>query len=245
MRKYTEEFSEKIFIYTLSNPDTFEVRYVGISKNIKRRYKEHIKESKKGNNYKSCWIRSLNKMPIIDIIDECSIFDYTFWEKYYITLFKSWGFKLTNLTDGGEGANGYRFNQESKNKMSENRKGDKNGFYGKKHSEENKILMSYLKAEKYDGDKNPMYGKKHKDLSKIIMSQKKKNLYNGENNPRAKKLYQYTLEDKLIKIWNTAKECADFYFISRGNISAFAKHNTNKNNNISYKILNGYIFKFT
>ncbi len=40
-----------------------------------------------------------------------------------------------NLTDGGEGLDSNRFSNEARRKISESNKGDKNPFYGKRHSE--------------------------------------------------------------------------------------------------------------
>lgn len=69
-----------IYIYTLSDPISDEVRYIGITKNLKKRYREHIRESKLNNRHKSTWIRSLSELPKIDIIDTCCDKDYSFWK---------------------------------------------------------------------------------------------------------------------------------------------------------------------
>jgi hypothetical protein len=93
------------FIYTLSDPITNEIRYVGKTKNPSDRLKGHIKESYKKNTYKNNWVNGLitkNNTPIMEIIDEVEE-NWQFWESFYIYLFKSWGFNLTNMTDGGEG----------------------------------------------------------------------------------------------------------------------------------------------
>jgi hypothetical protein len=54
-------------------------------------------------------------------------------------------------------------------------------------------------------------------------------------------------EDKfyieLIKIWNTAKECFDFYGMSRGNLSSATKYNSDKDEKSPIKQFM-YIFKF-
>lgn len=38
---------------------------------------------------------------ILEIIDEVETSEYGFWEKYYISLYKSWGFNLMNKRSGG------------------------------------------------------------------------------------------------------------------------------------------------
>jgi group I intron endonuclease len=240
MRKYSEY---KVYIYTLSDIDD-EVRYVGKTNNIKRRYRQHIRESKNGNTYKCFWIRSMDKLPIVKIIHECNVDNCDYWEKHYISIYEKLNFKLTNLTEGGDGISWNKLKDEVKLRMSKNRIGEKNGFYGKHHSEESKLIMSKEKVNIYNGNKNPMYNKHHSKETRLIMSAKKNGKYEGINNPRAKKLYQYSLNNELIKVWNTAKECADIHGMSRGNLSNSAKHNTNKDNNLSYKIVYGYIFKF-
>lgn len=114
----------KIYIYTLSDPITNEVRYVGKTNNLKTRFYNHLKAKKK--SYLSSWIINLknkNLRPIIEVVDECELNDWNFFEKYWISQFKTWGFNLTNLTEGGEGTYGYSHTDISKEKMSNTRKG--------------------------------------------------------------------------------------------------------------------------
>jgi len=60
--------------------------------------------------------------------------------------------------------------------------GDKNPFYGKKHSEESKKKMGGA-ARDYSGSKNPFYGKKHKKESLDSMKEKLSSIFSGEKNP--------------------------------------------------------------
>jgi len=109
----------KIFIYTLEDSDG-NIRYVGKTNNIKRRIYNHKRESYKSNTYKNNWIKSLIKngdYPVISILDEVEYEDSAFFETYWISQFKAWGFSLTNLTDGGQGTNGYKWNDDQKQKM--------------------------------------------------------------------------------------------------------------------------------
>jgi hypothetical protein len=90
---------------------------------------------------------------------------------------------LHNKTNGGEGISGYVFSdeikahwsqirkgkiasEETKIKMSEVQKGNKNGFYNKNHSQESRSKMSTLKM----GDKNHNYGKPKTEEIKKKMS---------------------------------------------------------------------------
>jgi hypothetical protein len=113
------------FIYTLSDPITNEVKYIGKTNNINRRLKDHISNSSLSElNKKNNWIISLLKnklVPKIEILDEIVESDIDFYEIFYISLFKSWGFNLTNGTNGGDGYDwtGKKHSKESnlKNKM--------------------------------------------------------------------------------------------------------------------------------
>lgn len=114
------------YIYTLSHPITNEIRYIGKTINIKKRYNKHINDSKYANSHNRCWINGLiksNLKPNINIIDVIEKVDSNFWEKHYISLYKSWGFNLTNMTFGGDGGND--FTKETKEKISNSLKGKK------------------------------------------------------------------------------------------------------------------------
>ena len=84
-------------IYTLSDPDTGYVKYVGFSDNVKERYTRHLSLSNKSNLKKREWIIELNKLnkkPVLEIIDKGSYDIEDFW----IDQFKSWGFDLLNVS---------------------------------------------------------------------------------------------------------------------------------------------------
>ena len=53
--------NQSTFIYTLSNPITKEVRYIGKTVNIKDRYRQHIGKRLLDNSHKNNWISSLIK----------------------------------------------------------------------------------------------------------------------------------------------------------------------------------------
>jgi len=77
-----------IYIYFLHKNDNIPF-YVGKTNNtIKRRlnHKQHF-------GFDVC----------LEIIDEIPSDEWKFWEKHYISLFKSWGFNLVNKNKGGNG----------------------------------------------------------------------------------------------------------------------------------------------
>jgi hypothetical protein len=51
----------------------------------------------------------------IELLDTVKLNEWKFWEKYYISLFKSWGFKLENKNNGGSGPSFY--NEEERKKF--------------------------------------------------------------------------------------------------------------------------------
>ncbi len=110
--------SEKTYqIYTLEDPVTNEIRYVGFtSRSLPNRCSKHINECKKRNDYKSNWIKSILKKglkPLIKHLDFCDKTNWQITEQYWISQFNSWGFKLTNATEGGEGNVGRKCSKET------------------------------------------------------------------------------------------------------------------------------------
>jgi len=110
--------SNNTTIYTLSHPKTGEVRYVGKTiQSLSTRLFAHIGDSKRLDTYCARWIRFLlaqGLKPVIEPIDQVPNEQFAFWECHYISLFKSWGFRLTNCTLGGEGRLKYATEAERK-----------------------------------------------------------------------------------------------------------------------------------
>lgn len=96
-------------IYTLEDSTTGEIRYIGkTSQKLSYRLNQHIAEAirSKGSTHKLNWIRGLIKKdscPTICELDETN--DPESCEIYWIAQFRAWGFRLTNMTDGGDGNN--------------------------------------------------------------------------------------------------------------------------------------------
>lgn len=92
------------FIYTLSDPRTSVVRYVGKSNDPEYRLINHCKDKRLTKN--KSWIVSLRNQglkPLLEIIDEVPAEEWEFWEQYWIAQMRVWGFSLNNLTAGGKG----------------------------------------------------------------------------------------------------------------------------------------------
>lgn len=112
-------------IYTLNDPITNEIKYVGQTcQSLKNRLKKHL--NSKDKSYRTNWIKSLllkNIEPTINLIidnlnkDECNDL-----EKFYIKAFKENGIKLVNMTEGGEGSFGFKHSEKTKRELSKIRK---------------------------------------------------------------------------------------------------------------------------
>ncbi len=117
---FVKTFNMKIYIYTLSDPLSKEIKYVGKTKSIKRRLQSHIdyaKNTQRKRRYVTDWILGLLEQelkPMITIIEETDEDNWTKREIYWIAHFKSLGFKICNLTNGGESNNGYIYSEELK-----------------------------------------------------------------------------------------------------------------------------------
>jgi group I intron endonuclease len=130
-----------IYIYSLTDPDTNEVRYIGKTVNIKRRYYEHTKKPNeiKSNSHKCNWIKKLidkNKLPIINIIEECNDDNWEQRERYWISQFNN----LTNGTDGGE--SGYITSPKVKEKLKLMNSGENNPCFGKIWTDDERKRLS-------------------------------------------------------------------------------------------------------
>lgn len=219
-----------IKIYALIDPDDKKIRYIGQTyRNLEIRLREHVYDCirRPRSSHKVNWINKLiseNKLPIIKLLDSVERENLADKEKYWILKSISEGNELTNSTLGGEFCT-----------------------FGSKLSSDVRDIMSKLAKERSNGSNNTMWGKKHKDSSKKKMSEKKKGIYDGVNNPRSKEIFEYDSNNNFIRKWSYCKECSQFHDISRGNLSSFAKYNTDVENSdgpIKYKKLKNIIFKF-
>lgn len=182
----------KYYIYTLNCPISGEIKYVGKTNNLSKTYWRHCNDKQK--TYKTNWINSLklkDLKPIIEQLDESDsqIIAYKL-EQYWIAQLKAWGFKLTNLTDGG------------------------NGNFGKKLSKEEKDNLSNILKQKYVNYIHPRKGfkmsKKQKEhLSKVSHLNKLKKLPNN----RKKKVFIYK-NNILIDEQNSLTEFCFKYNVS-------------------------------
>ena len=144
------------YIYSLNDPETGQPRYIGKSNDPQYRLTYHIGRKEKKSK-KESWIHSLKSKglkPILEIIDEVPDKDWKFWEIHYISLYRSWGFSLTNGTEGGDGVSTGNipwnkgltgiYSKETIEKIRKGSVGNTNGKnrIGYKHTEETKKKIS-------------------------------------------------------------------------------------------------------
>ena len=110
-------------IYTLSDPETKQVRYVGWTTNLKSRLKWHISDAKTraGKQHKRHWVKSLlnkNLKPLMDTIETGIGDGWQEIEKRWIKHYRDDGCSLVNATAGGEGVVGFIPSPEWRRKQS-------------------------------------------------------------------------------------------------------------------------------
>lgn len=195
-------------IYTLSDPRDNQIRYVGKTvKKLKDRFMDHLSESERGiKTYKCNWVRKLLKedvIPEINLLDEVIEEDWVFWETYWISQMKEWGFRLTNQTNGGEGTHGYKLSKEQRKKMSVHRKGKSIPWLnnGKPRTEEHiKNLSESCKgriSEKKGKTYEELYGKEKADTLKKKLTDTHTGVFSGSSHPRFNKHHTQETKDKL------------------------------------------------
>lgn len=206
------------YIYGLVDPRDNEIKYIGktLSK-LNIRLNAHINDKKQSK--KQSWIKhlkDLSLLPTIILLDTCNEKDCYYWEQWWIQVFKSWGFELKNLTDGGPGSTGLKKSQEERKKMSEIRKGKRTGsdnhFYGKKHTEETKKKIS----EKSKGIKRSAeFCEKRRAYQKSINWKPSEKIRKLSNEIHGRRIIQLDLEGNFIKEWYMMSEAAQFIGIQK------------------------------
>jgi len=128
---------ETIYIYSLIDPTTNIVRYVGKTSDVERRYKEHLRGDN-SNSHKNNWIKKLLKQykkPTLIILEECNNTSWEERERYWISQYDN----LTNSTEGGEDG---KMSVEVRKKMSKLNSGHNNPMYKHTWTDEQRMNLS-------------------------------------------------------------------------------------------------------
>jgi predicted GIY-YIG superfamily endonuclease len=130
---------EIIYIYALIDPNTNLVRYVGKTNKPKDRYNQHINNCYRSkNNHKDNWIKLLlsnDQKPIMDIIEESTIENWSEREKYWISHYPN----LTNSTSGGEDGTP---TEDVIERLRIINTGENNPMWGKKWTKEQRMKLT-------------------------------------------------------------------------------------------------------
>lgn len=113
-------------IYALRDPVNGETRYIGKTlRPLKQRLGRHLGDAlrRKCGTYRSRWIRTLTQPPTIDALMTVQASHAAAAEQYAIAIYRSIGYPLTNLTNGGDGTLGYVASPETCAKISAAKKG--------------------------------------------------------------------------------------------------------------------------
>lgn len=183
------EYTEKCGIYKITCLENNKI-YIGSSKNIKERLKQHIKLLKSNTHPNQYLQSSFNKFEIknfkFDIVENHLTYDIKFlieredfWMEYYNSMNDNFGFNLKS-------ANQTIISERTKLKISKTLKGrfsgNENPNFGKKFSQERKKEMSDVRKGKFVKELNPFWKKKHSKETKDKISDKNKGRHAGEKN---------------------------------------------------------------
>lgn len=166
-----------------------------------------------------------------EILKECEDEELNYWEKYYIEKLNTKVPNGYNMTDGGEGRSGSSVSEETRKKLSEAQKGEKNNMYGKNHTEETKKKISEtLKGRKFSEETKKKMSEKKKGIKRSEETKKKLSEANKGKHlseETKKKLSEIRSKTVLQIDNNTNKVIAEFHSIieikrqlgySKGNI---------------------------
>ena len=107
-------------VYALIDPRTSEMRYVGFSRDVLRRVRDHLTLSDRTNTHRAHWLKSLRdvglrpEVEVIETVERDAVKDA---ERFWIAYFRAMGCPLTNLTVGGDGNYGWQMPEDVKRKI--------------------------------------------------------------------------------------------------------------------------------
>lgn len=157
-----------IFIYKLIDPITFDIRYIGKTNNLTRRYNAHITRSKTHKYHSARWINSLiknNLKPMIEIIEVCNNDNWVNTEKYWIEYYRNF-YDLTNILEGGQSNATYgRLNKPWSDEQRINNKIARTGI-PVNHTKEGDYNRKIGRRKYFDSIKKHVY---QYDLNKILI----------------------------------------------------------------------------
>ena len=201
-------------IYKITNIINGKV-YIGQSTNLKDRIKQHksmIKNYNENNNYLRKATKKYGyKNFKIEIIKFCDEKELDYYEIYYIDLYKSSDRKFGYNIELGGNINKH-LSKEQIDKMKKNKKGKLKGkdnpFFGKKHTEKTKKIIS----EKQKGNKYC--------LGRVLSDETKSKIGLANRYNRNKNINQYDLNNNFIKGYFSVGEAKRKLNVKSGSLIA-------------------------
>ena len=111
---------KSVFIYGLRDPRDGQIKYVGKTKDLKQRMKDHLKDAKRRNTPKNAWLLKLQRLglrPEMIVLEEVPRDKWVEAERRWIAQMREQSPALKNICDGGEGRTG-PLSEETKRKLS-------------------------------------------------------------------------------------------------------------------------------
>lgn len=227
-------------IYVFSDEDGIPV-YVGKTKNLTRRIKEHLKDRKRKNCLFYKWLNKQireDKAYYVDILEECNDENWQEKEKYWIKHVKENNFPLKNMTEGGEGSKIYK------------RVNNLNCNFDifKKPILQYDLDGNFVKEFTCVKDAANSVNTSTTCISRVAKGKGKyanrfQWRYKTDNYPlkiekclsKLKEVYQYDLNNNLLKIWESSCDIEKFFNLRKDKIQEIIKKKK--------PILNNFIWK--
>jgi group I intron endonuclease len=204
--------------------DNNDYYYYGQAVMIDKRIKEHIRTMTKGihRNKKIQSIFNKYGEPQFVVCEVCEIVELNYKEQSYLDIHFGKDY-CCNINPNAQSSKGKKCSDEVKKNLSvigknRNLVGDRNPFYGKKHTKEVKALLSKQKK----GTKNSKLSESKKgwkpsdELKKIWSEQRK---YSGSWKAKL------VLDTQTGVFYSCAKEVSDLYNFNQGTFSAMLSGN--------------------
>lgn len=258
-----EKILKKQFIYTLIDPITKEVRYIGKTSNPHDRYKRHLQkcylDKYDKNTHKSRWIKNLleiSEKPIMNIIDECDDSTVNDLEIYWINEYRKNGYNLTNLSNGGEVGvdwTGRKHTKESIEKISKSK--DKYKKPVVEYDLSGNIIGEYeslIKASELTGChiyliSNCCYKKSYYTVSNRTFRFKGDIFdyvsYNKNIQVNSKSICKYDINGNLITTYDSIRDSALQNDTFKSNISSCCKRKINKKTG-KFIVVKGFTYRY-
>lgn len=157
------------FIYALCDGNK-KVMYIGRAHNPRKRLSTHISKASNEKTPKALWIQSLissGLKPCLEVLDEVPMEEWKFWEREYISFYKTLGLTLLNSNNGGSGPTEH--SDETKSKIGATHRGISKSKEQREKTSAALIghLTSVATRQKIS---STLTGKKHSQETKAKMS---------------------------------------------------------------------------